>query len=336
MNRKENIWFGTVIVLLLAVALTMGWLGWKTAPDAVQPHDISLAQGTLCFTTPGSEVRGKLVDDIAGAHTSVLVECYLISDPAVVEALQTAKLHGCDVRVIMEENPFGGFSMNSSVRNRLRSAGVDAVWGNRSYAFTHAKFVVVDERIAWLMTANLTKSAFDKNREVLVRTPDQAVIDSLVRVFWADRRRGTCPSGVLVLGPVNGRQALLSFLGSAQRTIDVVSEVFDDDQVAQVLKNLSRQGVSVRILVASPDEIAANRALRSWMSGTRVEVRYLETPYLHAKYLLVDGQVAYVGSANLSTGSLDDNREVGIVTSSPEVVPILRRTFDTDWSAGTS
>ena len=39
---------------------------------------------------------------------------------------------------------------------------------------------------------------------------------------------------------------------------------------------------------------------------------------------------------NLSTGSLDDNREVGIVTSSPEVVPILRRTFDTDWSAGTS
>jgi len=107
MTRKENIWFGTVIVLLLTVALTMGWLGWKTAPDAVQPHDISLAQGTLCFTTPGSEVRGKLVDDIVGAHTSVLVECYLISDPAVVEALQTAKLHGCDVRVIMEENPFG-------------------------------------------------------------------------------------------------------------------------------------------------------------------------------------------------------------------------------------
>jgi phosphatidylserine/phosphatidylglycerophosphate/cardiolipin synthase-like enzyme len=235
----------------------------------------------------------------------------------------------------MEENPFGGFSMNNSVRNRLRSVGVDAAWGNRSYAFTHAKFVVVDGQIAWLMTANLTKSAFDKNREILVRTRDQLVIDNLVRVFWADRRRGPCPPGALVLGPLNGRQALVSFLGSAQRTIDVVSEVFDDGQVAQVLKSLARQGVKVRVLVASPDEIAANGVLRSWMSGTRVEVRYLKTPYLHAKYLVVDERVAYVGSANLSTGSLDDNREVGILTSSPEVVPTLLRTFECDWSAGT-
>ena len=336
MTRKENIWFGVAIVLLVATALVMGWLGWRTAPGRVQPQDISLAQGTQCLTTPGSEVRTKLADDISSAHTSVLVECYLISDPTVVEALQTARRHGCDVRVIMEENPFGGFSMNNSVRNRLRSAGVDAVWGNRSYAFTHAKFVVVDGQIAWLMTANLTKSAFDKNREILVRTPDRVVIDNLVRVFWADRRRGTCPAGALVLGPVNGRQALVSFLESAQHTIDVVSEVFDDGQVAQELKSLARQGVKVRVLVAPPDEIAANGVLRSWMSGTRVEVRYLETPYLHAKYLVVDGRVAYIGSANLSTGSLDDNREVGIVTSSPEVIPTLLRTFEYDWSTGTN
>ena len=52
--------------------------------------------------------------------------------------------------------------MNQTVRNELRSSGIDANWGNRVYSFTHAKYVVIDDTIAWIMTANLSKSAFDR------------------------------------------------------------------------------------------------------------------------------------------------------------------------------
>ncbi len=96
------------------------------------------------------------MQDILNARKSVLVECYLISDPAIVQALQSARLHGCDVRVLMEEAPFGGFSMNQTVRNQLRSSGIDANWGNRVYSFTHAKYVVIDNIVAWIMTSSIT------------------------------------------------------------------------------------------------------------------------------------------------------------------------------------
>lgn len=274
------------------------------------------------------------MDDILKARKSVLVECYLISDPAIVQALQTARLHGCDVRVLMEETPFGGFSMNQTVRNELRSSGIDANWGNRVYSFTHAKYVVIDEVVAWIMTANLSKAAFDKNREVLIRTSSQSIVKDLVRIFWADRRRNPCAAGSLVVSPVNARQRLLGMLRGSCRSVEIASEVLDDQETCRILQDLARRGVVVRVLVAAPESIAVNAVTRSEMDGTGVTVRYLESPYLHAKYIVVDCCVAYVGSENLSAGSLDENREVGVVTDDAMVVSTLETTFLSDWDSG--
>jgi phosphatidylserine/phosphatidylglycerophosphate/cardiolipin synthase-like enzyme len=234
----------------------------------------------------------------------------------------------------MEEAPFGGFSMNQTVRNKLRSSGIDAGWGNRVYSFTHAKYVVIDEVVAWIMTANLSKSAFDKNREILVRTSSQSIVQDLVRIFWADRRRNPCAAGSLVVSPVNARQRLLDMLRGSSRSVDIVSEVFDDHETSRLLQDLVRRGVVVRVLIAVPERIAVNAVARSDLEGKGVAVRYLESPYLHAKYIVVDGRVAYVGSHNLTAGSLDENREVGVVTDDTMVISTLATSFSGDWDSG--
>jgi phosphatidylserine/phosphatidylglycerophosphate/cardiolipin synthase-like enzyme len=234
----------------------------------------------------------------------------------------------------MEEAPFGGFSTNQTVRNELRSSGIDANWGNRVYSFTHAKYIVIDGVMAWIMTANLSKSAFDKNREILIRTSSQSVVGDLVRIFSADRQRNPCAAGSLVVSPVNARQRLLGMLRASCRSVDIVSEVFDDQKTCKLLQDLARRGVIVRVLVATPESIAVNAVTRSELEGTGVTVRYLETPYLHAKYIVVDKHLAYVGSHNLSAGSLDENREVGVVTDDSMVVSTLETTFSGDWDSG--
>jgi phosphatidylserine/phosphatidylglycerophosphate/cardiolipin synthase-like enzyme len=234
----------------------------------------------------------------------------------------------------MEETPFGGFSMNQTVRNELRSSGIDANWGNRVYSFTHAKYMVIDGVVGWIMTSNLSKSAFDKNREILVRTCSQSVVEDLVRIFWADRRRNPCAAGSLVVSPVNARQRLLGLLRGSCRSVEIASEVFDDQETCKLLQDLAGRGVVVRVLVAAPEKIAVNAVTRSELEGTGVTVRYLDSPYLHAKYIVVDGHVAYVGSQNLSAGSLDENREVGVITDDSMVVSTLETSFSGDWDSG--
>ncbi|RIE06384.1 phospholipase D-like domain-containing protein [Candidatus Cryosericum terrychapinii] len=334
MPGKRIQWFTVLIGALLVAALGLGWMGLRGAAPASAIPVVPLGVQALCVVTPSEQARSLVVDDILNAQKSVLVECYLISDPAIVQALQSAKLRGCDVRVLMEEAPFGGFSMNQTVRNELRSSGIDASWGNRVYSFTHAKYVVIDDSVAWIMTANLSKSAFDENREILVRTYSRSVVEDLVRIFWADRWRNPCTAGSLVVSPVNARQRLLGLLRESCRSVEIASEVFDDEETCKLLQDLAKRGVIVRVLVAAPESIAANAVTRSELEGTGVTVRYLETPYLHAKYIVVDRHLAYVGSHNLSAGSLDENREVGVVTDDNMVVSTLEATFSGDWDSG--
>jgi len=326
--------FTVLVAVLLVAALGLGWMGLRGSAPASAVPAVPLGAQALCVVTPSEEARDLVVNDILTARKSVLVECYLISDPAIVQALKSARLRGCDVRVIMEEAPFGGFSMNQTVRNELRSSGVDAGWGNRVYSFTHAKYIVIDEVVAWIMTANLSKSAFDKNREILIRTSSQGIVQDLVRIFWADRRRNPCAAGSLVVSPVNARQRLLDMLRGSTRSVDIVSEVFDDEETSRLLQGLAQRGVAVRLLVAAPERIAVNAVARSELEGTGVAVRYLESPYLHAKYVVVDGRVAYVGSHNLTAGSLDENREVGVITDDSTVISTLETSFAGDWDSG--
>ncbi len=58
------------------------------------------------------------------------------------------------------------------------------------------------------------------------------------------------------------------------------------------------------------------------------------TPYIHSKSILADGRRAYIGSVNFTATSMDQNRELGILTTSPSVLRKLGETFDQDWEKG--
>ena len=62
-------------------------------------------------------------------------------------------------------------------------------------------------------------------------------------------------------------------------------------------------------------------------------VQVKEDPRLsiHTKIIVVDGQKAFVGSENISTPSLDQNRELGIIVSDSGVLQTLQQTFQQDW-----
>ena len=52
---------------------------------------------------------------------------------------------------------------------------------------------------------------------------------------------------------------------------------------------------------------------------------------IHAKVIMIDGKRALVGSINLTQPSIDENRELSVVTVDPAVVALLEKTFEHDW-----
>ncbi|MDP2669718.1 MAG: phospholipase D-like domain-containing protein [bacterium] len=51
---------------------------------------------------------------------------------------------------------------------------------------------------------------------------------------------------------------------------------------------------------------------------------------MHAKMILVDNQKLYIGSMNLSTNAIENNREIGIVVSDPYVLKRFTKQFAGD------
>jgi phosphatidylserine/phosphatidylglycerophosphate/cardiolipin synthase-like enzyme len=51
--------------------------------------------------------------------------------------------------------------------------------------------------------------------------------------------------------------------------------------------------------------------------------------------MVADGERAYLGSENLSSNSLDNNREVGLIVTDASSIAPIATTFDADFAAGT-
>lgn len=111
------------------------------------------------------------------------------------------------------------------------------------------------------------------------------------------------------------------------------------DSVLQHLRSAGERGVRIRFLLeekgialSTPETLAQLKAIPN------LELRVI--PYgkltggiLHAKYLLVDGKRAYVGSQNFDWRSLEHIHETGLLIDDPSVVKQLNAVFEQDWQA---
>jgi phosphatidylserine/phosphatidylglycerophosphate/cardiolipin synthase-like enzyme len=90
----------------------------------------------------------------------------------------------------------------------------------------------------------------------------------------------------------------------------------------------------VRVILPAPsgqDHDAPGIAIIT-TAGAQVHRLSQSYLYVHAKVIVVDGRRAFVGSENLSTASLDHNREVGVIVADPGAIQTLESTFDGDWA----
>src|SRR3989454_1467662 len=197
--------------------------------------------------------------------------------------------------------------------------------------------------------------------EVAVRAPDGdgAWIDRDTADDWEGLRHHRLGQSAFDLGPVEpraattavlapdaGRLPLLRLLGSTRSTIEVGVYTFQSERIASVLGAAAERGVHVRVLLdGSPvggvddDErrvvgglLAAGVEVR-WLAGAPEVVKRYR--YLHAKYAVVDGRGAWIGSENFGNAGFppdrEGNRGWSVIAADPDLADILRNVFEADF-----
>ena len=311
-------------------------------PDRL--HLRPIAPNALTLIIQPDDGRTPVLTAFNNAQASIDLMIYLLSDRDAITALKNASLRGVAVRVLLEQHPCcsSDNAMQRAVFSELQGARVQVQWSNPAFSLTHAKMAVVDGTTALIMSQNLTKTSFTFNREANIVDRDPVDIAALGALFAADWERApyTPSDPNLVIANSNARQAFLTLIGGATKSLAIESEEMQDQAIIDALIAAQKRGVAVRYIGATtPAGTTApqrdgNATGRKRLRAGGASVRLLAVPYVHTKTVVADGFVAFVGSENFSAASLDTNREIGMLTTDTASIGRLAGVFTKDWAAG--
>ncbi len=270
---------------------------------------------------------------IRSARRSLRLELYLLTESSIVNELQRARARGVDVRVLLEQHPYGADRYAQLGYSKLQAAGVSVRWAFESaFTYTHEKSMEVDGTTAGIFTFNFSSSGFLHNREFGLIEQSSTDAKAIATIFEADwNRRATHVSAPdLVVSPYNSRRTFTTLIDAARRRLDVYAEEVDDASIESHLATAVKRGVRVRVIV--PAGSSGVDAIRQ--AGVLVKLQ--PTPYVHAKIIVTDGRRFYLGSENISATSLDKNREMGITLDNTTLAGFLEAAFAADWGGGSS
>lgn len=304
------------------------------------------AQGVKVFVEPDSG-DSVITDAIHQANKSVWLEMYLLTDKKIISALEDDAHNGIDVRVMLEAHPYGGGTVSPrETLDKLSAAGVKTETTSPEFSLTHEKGMIIDGTTAYIMTSNFTlaalgESRYQDNREygiIDINPPDVQEVTNIFNADW-QRTNATLNDPNLVVSPTNSRSDFLSLINGAKKSLSIEAEEMQDSQVEQALTAAVGRGVKVQVILPSPSSSSSSDSDGSDSNSDGIKtikagnVQVKEDPklYMHAKIIIVDGQKAFVGSENISSASLDGNRELGIIVSDQAVLSTLQNTFSTDW-----
>lgn len=265
--------------------------------------------------------------------------------PRYRQTLRRLNAMGADWRLMLPVKPFSGHMQRPDLRN-------------------HRKLLVVDGKIGYLGSQNVTDSTYNLPKNIkrglhwvdLMVRLDGPVVLSVNAIFvadWysetdtvlegidishADVGSGDLDCQVVPSGPgfevENNLRLFLALLYSAKRRIIIVSPYFVPDEALLLAVTAAvDRGVEVELFVSEEgDQAMVYHAQRSYyevLLKAGVRIWMYRKPYiLHTKTLTIDDEVAVIGSSNMDMRSFGLNLEVSMLVRGEEFVVEMREVED--------
>jgi phosphatidylserine/phosphatidylglycerophosphate/cardiolipin synthase-like enzyme len=253
-----------------------------------------------------AERRQAMLDVIDGARQRIVLSLFRCSDQRVLETLAAALDRGVRVEALLTKRSKGARRKRRRLSATLEQMGV-VVHRYDGPVVYHAKYLVADGQTALVTTLNPTPKCFTRTWDILLTTRERAVVRSLATIFALDTaNERVLPrhriSQRLIIGPDTARQRMHGLLAAARRNIQILDHRLSDPELVGLLRARREDGITVSVIGHQP-------------MGALVP---------HGGLFIVDDAIAVLGSAAMSSHSLDARREISIVADAPAVVQPLQ------------
>jgi phosphatidylserine/phosphatidylglycerophosphate/cardiolipin synthase-like enzyme len=245
-------------------------------------------------------------------------------DRAEIEAgLKDAAERGVSVSALIAYANHGGEKGLRKLEMRLLDAGVTVSRTADDLSRYHAKLLIVDRRVLFVLSFNFTHLDIDHSRGFGIVTKKRKLVEEALTLFKADCDRASYKAGLdtFVVSPINARKQLLALIHRAKKELLLYDPKIADPEMVRALSERASKGVDVRI-IGTVGRKTPHLKVRP-MGGFR----------LHTRTIVCDRREVFVGSQSLRKAELDSRREVGVIVRDSKVVNGVVNTFQADWGA---
>jgi phosphatidylserine/phosphatidylglycerophosphate/cardiolipin synthase-like enzyme len=309
------------------------------APVIAPPVRPRVGEGTYQLIQEPDAGYGPVIGVINQAQRFIRMTMYELADPEATAALIAAHRRGVDTKVLLDA-AFHGGDTNAGAFDQLSAAGVNVRWAPDGVVY-HQKTISIDDTETAVGTGNLVAKYYPTSRDAWVldtNTNDIAAINATFDADYSASPSGhpppATPAPNLLWSPA-ARATFLQHIDAATRTVDVTTEELKDRAIISALDKAAQRGATCRIvLTANPAWTKAIEELTAAGCSVHLIPAGDKQLYMHEKMLLTDKTTLIIGSQNLSTPSLLENRELSLQLDTliaPALVNAVESTFDNDY-----
>jgi len=129
----------------------------------------------------------------------------------------------------------------------------------------------------------------------------------------------------------NNYEIFLQYLSSPKKTLDVCVFTITDDSAANILIDLHKKGVKVRV-ITDDDQSASQGSDVQTIKKAGVPTKMDSSPYhMHNKFAIIDGVLLLNGSYNWTTTANTKNNENMIVTNNKGLIKQFSSYYEELW-----
>ncbi len=358
MYWKKNKKYITVsTAFLISVILLFLW----QLPDA-NPHTKNLfmqkEEAVITDVSFRQDIPKMIIREVERSRDKIDVMMFKFNYRPLADALVEAKQRGVLVRVLVDKRSLDMKidQLDMSVPDYLASRGIDVYVYNDVPNILHYKFVIIDDDVVLTGSQNFAQKDIENNQEVFMKVncdgrPFSNQFNLLLqenkvshyavnlsnggqipppctlkRASTDEKHTLTGRVEYMAFSPENSaRPLVIQAIDDAREKIDIMEFSLSDIKIVEALVRAVKRGVSVKVITD-----VSGGDLCGYLQSEGAECRLYDkrNALMHHKTIMIDNDVVFTGSLNMSRKSLEKDREFFMLIKSQALHDVFSDEFE--------
>jgi phosphatidylserine/phosphatidylglycerophosphate/cardiolipin synthase-like enzyme len=273
-----------------------------------------------------------IIADIDGAQQSIELATFEYNLKPLADALVRASQRGVQLRVALDRETLED-PTDARWAGYLEDAQIPIAWED-SDAFLHSKFIIVDGRVVWTGSWNVTINDTYRNNNNLLRITIPPLVQNYQTEFeqmfagrFSNSKLPQTPNprvqqGELVVEnyfspsePIEPH--ILERLANAQQSVRFLAFSYTSDPIADAMIDARRRGLVVQGVMETRNVAGSGSEFEVLRDGDVWVLEDGNCYTMHHKVIIVDDRTVITGSYNFTGRAEDTNDENLLIIDNP-------------------